>query len=176
VVQVGVTFKMDDLYYQGQVNTLRKPLSGSSFILMGSWTVEILRSTQAALIELGANVYWHLNATPITSMDRQIDAVISLNLLLCGIEYIDTLRAAIDVHSPKASIIDISLAHPVLATLSLELGAIDEINDFLAQRSIVTWVMCREPADEYKKFGLVNGIYSPLGFHPVQVLEKSGAN
>jgi hypothetical protein len=176
LVLVGVIFKMDDLYHQGQVNTLRNPLSGSSFILMGIGTVEILRSIQAALIELGANVYWQLNAHPIISMDRRIDAVISLNLLSCGIEYIDTLRAVIDVHSPKASIIDISLAHPVLETLALELGTIDKINDYLTQRSIVTWVMCRESADEYKKFGLVNGIYQPLGFHPVQVLEKSGAN
>lgn len=138
-------------------------LTGRNIVLAGAGTVEILRSLQAALIDLGCTVYCRFNQEPFEGFDRPVDAVFFLELFDLGVERIDALRAALDEVNPDAPIFDIALAHPLLKVLGLGLNNVDQINQYMSDRNIVSWVMCPRSAQEFEQFGLSHGLYQPLG-------------
>lgn len=141
-------------------------LRGRHIVLAGGGTVEILRTLQAALIDLGCTVFCQFDQEPLAPFDRPVDAVFYLELLDLGVARIDAMRATLDQVNPDAPIFNIALSHPIIRALGLGVGPVETINAYLADRRIITWIMCSESAREFSRFGLVNAVQQPLGIYP----------
>jgi hypothetical protein len=143
-------------------------------VLAGGGTIEILRTMQAALIDLGCHVYCQADLTLLDDFDRPVDAVIHLELLELGARRIDLIRAMLDRANPDAPIINIALSHPLVTIAGLGLGGVEKINAYLVRRNIITWLTCPETQREFETFGLVQSLYQPLGVYPHFYLDPSG--
>lgn len=149
-------------------------LDGATVILMGAGTIEILRSMQAALIDLGATVFCRFGQDPFETIDRTVDMLFCLELASLGPERIDLLRRALDRLSPEAPMVNIALSHPIPTAASMGFSSLEEIDRFLRDRRIVTWSMCQASRDEFTAFGLPGGVFQPFGVYPHVYLDQAG--
>ena len=138
-------------------------MEGLRVLLAGSGTIEIHHSILTSLIDLGCEVFWSYDELQSDIFDQHIDLVFHLNMLPLGLDYIKRLRKNLDQKSPGAIIVDIPLAHPILSTIGFGIEGVDEVNYFLKSQKIIQWSMCRTTNAEWEDFGLINGVYAPLG-------------
>ena len=151
-----------------------RQMEGLSVLITGAGTIEVQSSLQAGLLELGCEVYFNrYGRLEKEIFDHPINIVFHLSILAHGFRYINKLRTLLDIRSPNAIIIDLSLAHPIISTLGLGLNSIDDINTFLKDRRIIQWSMCETTLEEWNQYGLCNGIYAPLGLGKHVFLTKN---